>query len=86
MYNEVTPAIKLGGPTNFAPLIEEAVNIVKRTRQVTISVFCFDRFSCTSSLPYEYAISENQVFFSFWMQPTAIHVHTCNGNNILHFS
>lgn len=34
VYEKVTPDIKLGGPTNFAPLINEAIEIVKKTKQV----------------------------------------------------
>ena len=33
-YNDVTPKIGLGGPTNFAPLIREAIEIVKKRKQV----------------------------------------------------
>lgn len=33
-YNEVLKTIQLSGPTNFAPLIKEAIKIVKQTKQV----------------------------------------------------
>jgi len=36
VYNEITPNVKLGGPTNFAPLVDEAVRIVKEQRQVGV--------------------------------------------------
>ncbi|KAH3713075.1 copine family protein 1-like [Dreissena polymorpha] len=42
VYNAVTPQIKLGGPTNFAPLIYEAIEIVKRTRQFHVLVIVAD--------------------------------------------
>lgn len=42
VYNQVTPTIKLGGPTNFAPLITEAIDIVKRKRQYHILVIAAD--------------------------------------------
>ncbi|XP_053373618.1 copine family protein 1-like [Mercenaria mercenaria] len=37
-YNTITPTIELGGPSNFAPLIENAINIVTRTKQYHILV------------------------------------------------
>jgi len=37
VYNKVTPTIQLGGPTNFAPLIQEAITIVKEKKQVRAS-------------------------------------------------
>ena len=33
-YNQITPNVNLSGPTNFAPLIHQAIDIVKRTKQV----------------------------------------------------
>ncbi len=34
-YNEITPHVQLSGPTNFAPIIREAINIsVSRGREV----------------------------------------------------
>ncbi|XP_052761626.1 uncharacterized protein LOC128204260 [Mya arenaria] len=38
VYNHVTPGLKLGGPTNLAPLIDEAVHIVKNTKKYHILV------------------------------------------------
>jgi hypothetical protein len=33
-YNKITPKVRMAGPTNFAPLIKEAIRIVKKTGQV----------------------------------------------------
>lgn len=36
LYNEITPKVRLGGPTNFAPLIRQAIDIVKKNKSVSI--------------------------------------------------
>jgi hypothetical protein len=37
-YNDILKDVKLSGPTNFGPLIKEAIKIVKETRQVTQNI------------------------------------------------
>lgn len=41
-YNEITPHLNLAGPTNFAPLIERAINIVKQTMAFHILLIVAD--------------------------------------------
>ena len=50
VYNEITPTVRLGGPTNFAPLIDEAVRIVKQKKQVGITI---------NYIGYTYCVSES---------------------------
>ena len=35
-YNRITPTVGLSGPTDFAPVINEAVSIVRKTKSVSI--------------------------------------------------
>ncbi|EGC30201.1 hypothetical protein DICPUDRAFT_50879 [Dictyostelium purpureum] len=41
-YNEITPLVSLSGPTSFAPIIREAINIVAASKQYHILVIIAD--------------------------------------------
>jgi len=41
-YNEITPSVKLLGPTNFAPIIRQAISIVKYHRSFHILLIICD--------------------------------------------
>lgn len=38
-YKEITPGIQMSGPTNFAPLINKAIEIVRQTKAVCFIFF-----------------------------------------------
>ena len=33
-YTQIAPNVRMSGPTNYAPLIHQAIDIVKTTKQV----------------------------------------------------
>lgn len=41
-YAEIAPHVKLAGPTSFAPLIRETINIVRETREYHILIIIAD--------------------------------------------
>lgn len=41
-YNEITPSLRLAGPTNFAPVIKETIQTVKREKGYHILVIIAD--------------------------------------------
>ncbi|GLE01333.1 hypothetical protein PINS_up010163 [Pythium insidiosum] len=61
-YRELVPQIRLAGPTSFAPIIHEAINIVRKTKQFHILLIIADgqvtRPSDTS--PRELSKNENE--------------------------
>jgi len=42
LYNQITPTIQLAGPTSFAPLIRETINIVKEAKGYHILIIVAD--------------------------------------------
>ncbi|XP_052777553.1 uncharacterized protein LOC128214887 [Mya arenaria] len=52
-YNKVTKQIQLAGPTNFAPVIYEAINIVKRTLKYHILIIVADGQVVEEKLTHE---------------------------------
>ena len=52
-YNQITPTVTMSGPTSFAPLIHQAINIVKQTHAVSeINTTAHSIVSTTTSVTY----------------------------------
>jgi len=52
-YNQITPSIALAGPTNFAPVIYEAIKIVQKEKSYHILILIAGihiRYECFSSI------------------------------------
>ncbi len=41
-YTEITPHVQLAGPTSFAPIIYEAISIVRQSKEYHILVIVAD--------------------------------------------
>jgi len=45
-YTALTPNVSMSGPTSFAPLIYQAIEIVKQTKSVGCLHIVGERYSC----------------------------------------